>query len=85
VVTGLDGTGRDSCLFCKRGTDSGLAFRGSAEWVIVALVKLGMMGEVASALVGEGAVTFPIRVCAECAAPLEVRPVALGVPVYDEG
>jgi hypothetical protein len=90
VGSGCEPALHGSCLVCREGTDSGLAFAGSLEWVIVQLVKLGLMGEVASALVDREAagcdrVTLPIRVCVSCAGQRRVSPVALGIPVYCEG
>ena len=39
---GLDGTYTDSCVVCLQGCDTGLAFRGEAEWVLAGLHVLGI-------------------------------------------
>jgi hypothetical protein len=75
---GLRGTYEDSCVVCLRGTDSGVAFTGTAEWIVAGLVKLGVPEEEAVAtlsratgcdpgMVPGGEFAFPIRVCEECA------------------
>lgn len=76
---GLDGTYRGSCVVCLRGTDTGLAFVGEAEWVIAGLTVLGIPQHQAGAMVSEatgtppgkvpvGEVTMHLRVCRRCAA-----------------
>jgi hypothetical protein len=39
---GLDGSYHGSCVVCGRGTDTLVAFRGSAEWCIAGLILLGV-------------------------------------------
>jgi hypothetical protein len=67
-----------ACVVCRRGTDTALGFEGDAEWVLVGLGALGMPEERAVLLVGaqygcdpgmvpDGTVSFPVRICAECA------------------
>jgi hypothetical protein len=94
---GLNGTYRGSCAVCMHGTDTGLAFRGVAEWVIAGHVVLGIPQDQATlmvqratgadpGMVPDGEITVVIRVCRDCAersgAGFEVRPVSEGVPVY---
>jgi hypothetical protein len=44
-VLNLQGDYRDSCVACLRGTDTGLAFYGEAEWVVAALMQFGIPTE----------------------------------------
>jgi len=39
---GLDGSYRETCIVCLRGTDTGLAFEGEAEWLLAGLEQLGV-------------------------------------------
>ena len=79
VPPGLDGTYRGTCVICGRGTDTAIAFRGEAEWVIAGGIKLGLPEPQASRMlelatgcdpgnVPVGVITVPYRICAECAA-----------------
>lgn len=90
---GLDGTYRDSCVVCFRGTDTGLAFSGEGEWAIAGLAALGVPSDHASKLVSlasgiphgmvpTGRVTVAFRVCAKCAAKsgFPVGDVRQGLP-----
>jgi hypothetical protein len=65
-------------VVCFRGTDTGLAFTGEAEWIIAALMHLGIPDDQASALVSYASgcdpgkvpvddVTMLFRVCNDCA------------------
>jgi hypothetical protein len=74
---GLDGTYDGSCIVCLEGTDTGLAFRGSAEWSTAGLMVLGVPQDQATAIVQEangspagtlpaGLVTTGVRVCRGC-------------------
>jgi hypothetical protein len=76
---GLDGTWRDSCVVCLRGTDTGLAFTGEAEWVLAGLEVLGipknqaanMLEQVTGCdpgMVPAGDYTLGVRLCVKCAA-----------------
>ncbi len=49
---GLDGTYSDACVRCLQGTDAGVAFEGSAEWVVAGLVSLGISLDQAVAMLG---------------------------------
>jgi hypothetical protein len=42
VEPGLDGSFRESCIVCMRGTDTGLGVIGEPEWQIAVLVVLGV-------------------------------------------
>lgn len=93
----LHGTYEDSCAVCMRGTDSGLAFKGEAEWAVAGLFMLGIPEDQAATMVssatgcepGEvppGEVTVSVRVCRECAEAsptgMKVGLIATGIPVY---
>jgi hypothetical protein len=69
--------GKGTCAVCLRPTDTGLAFRGEAEWVIAGLMGLRVPQEQAEAMlsgftgcgpgmVPVGEVTVPVRVCRRC-------------------
>lgn len=90
---GLDGTYRDSCVVCMRGTDTGLAFIGEAEWAVAGLTLLGVPENLALSIlsaatgcdpgmVPEGEITIEVRVCKghADAVGLPVGLVAGGVP-----
>jgi hypothetical protein len=93
---GLDGTYRDSCMVCLRGSDTGLAFRGEAEFVLAGLHHLGIPDDQCEVLVSHftgcdpgkvpvGAFTFPVRVCGPCAeagGKLTVGLISTGIPLY---
>jgi len=75
---GLDGTYRGACVVCLRGTDTGLAFSGEAEWAIAGLMGMGIPQDEASLMVSNstgcdpgmvplGEVTVCVRVCQQCA------------------
>jgi hypothetical protein len=96
---GIDGSWRDSCVVCLKGTDTGIALRGEAEWVIAGLRVLGVPSDQASetlrvvtgsdpGMVPDGEVTITIRVCIPCAvgSPFEgsPQPVAIGVPLFGQ-
>jgi hypothetical protein len=38
----LQGNYRGACFVCMRGTDTGLTFRGSGEWLLAGLLVLGV-------------------------------------------
>jgi len=38
----LRGNYRDSCIVCRTGTDSGVGFRGPAEWALAGIRTLGV-------------------------------------------
>lgn len=74
---GVDGTWRDSCVVCFRGTDTALGFEGPGEWIIAGLSILGVPVDQAGALVsmstgcelGEvppGRIRLVFRVCQAC-------------------
>jgi hypothetical protein len=76
---GLQGDHADTCVICLQGTDTGLAFRGDAEWVAAGGVMLGVPTDQATIMVSRalgcepgmmlpGVLTFTYRVCADCAA-----------------
>jgi hypothetical protein len=61
-----------------KGTDTGLAFKGEAEWAIAGLLRLGVPEDEASATVSlgtdsdpgkvpPGVITVAFRVCKSCA------------------
>lgn len=96
---GLSGDYRDSCVVCLKGTDTGLAFTGEAEWIAGALVYLGLPTDHAISMVSMatgsdpgmapvGRVTIGVRICATCASaptkPMQVGLVALGLPTYSQ-
>ncbi|WP_331761260.1 hypothetical protein OG225_42945 (plasmid) [Nocardia sp. NBC_01377] len=90
---GLDGTYSATCVRCLRGTDTGVAFEGSAEWAIAGLVSLGLPVEQAVAALGwtdgsvpSGRITVPVRVCGTCAAipGIPTGIPALGLPVVGQ-
>jgi len=79
----LEGYLRDSCVVCNQGTDTGMVFTGSAEWLIGGLMSLGIPEVTAHAkvinyfrdnkgaapgMVLEGEHTIGVTVCAECVA-----------------
>ena len=79
---GLDGTYRDSCVVCYRGTDTGLALTGEGEWIIARLGDLGMPLWEAACLISDvtgcdpgnvpvGDVTLLFRICRDCASKVE--------------
>ena len=48
---GIDGTYDGSCVACLRGTDTGLAFTGEAEWIIAGMMMLGIPEDQATIMV----------------------------------
>jgi hypothetical protein len=79
----LEGYLRDSCVVCNQGTDTGMVFTGSAEWLIGGLMSLGIPEVTAHAkvinyfrdnkgaapgMVLDGEHTIGVTVCAECVA-----------------
>ncbi len=73
----------DSCIVCRRSTDTGLGFVGEAEWVVAGLTNLGICEErafaVASQMTGnppgtlpDGEVSLAFRVCADCAGKVDL-------------
>lgn len=92
----LQGDYRDSCAVCLRGTDTGLAFTGEAEWLIAGLGALGIPDDQASAMGQEffeekgadpgmvlsGEHTMAVQVCAECVAKVEPSFPAPGIPAF---
>lgn len=96
-VPNLNGDYRDSCVVCLKGTDTGLAFVGEAEWVLAGLRVLGVPDDQASETLGavtgcqpgmvpDGEITVQLRVCETCAKAtgtgMTVGLVATGVPRY---
>ena len=92
---GLDGTYRDSCTVCGTGTDTGVTFRGSAEWCIAGLVVLGvpLKQAIGTFQVGLGNdprslerpdadVTVTFLVCKACADPTPFREAL--APVFEK-
>jgi hypothetical protein len=76
---GLQGTYEGSCVVCLQGCDTGLAFRGEAEWAIAGLLNLGIPQDQAAAtleaftgsepgMVPNGIITVPVRLCEVCLA-----------------
>lgn len=95
----LSGTYEGTCLVCFQGTDTGVAFRGSAEWLIAGLVTLGIPSDEATTMVCSffgckrgmvpmGRVDLSVRVCDRCAtkakANIKVGLIAFGIPVLAE-
>ena len=94
---GIDKSYRGACAVCMRGTDTGLAFTASAEWIIVALTKLGIPLEEATSMLSDvtgnppgfvpiGTFTLPVRVCKACAKKtgrFEVGIFQTGAPNYE--
>lgn len=92
---GLDGSYRDTCVVCLRGTDSGVVFYGEPEWAVAGLDVLGVpedqaptivvnsIGDPVNNTVPDGVVAFPVKVCAECAeaSPWTPGPFPAGAPV----
>lgn len=87
----LFGPDSRTCVVCRNSADTGLGFKGDAAWCVDGLRHLGLPAEAAVATfmliyggVPEGEVPMPLVVCESCAtaAHLNVRPLALGVPVY---
>jgi hypothetical protein len=67
-----------SCFICRRGTDTAIGLRGEAEWIAVAMTKLGVptTDEAVSAIglatgcdpgkVPVGTFTMIVQVCSNC-------------------
>jgi hypothetical protein len=85
---GLDGTYRDTCVVCMKGTDTCVSLSGEAEWVVAALHVMGMPMDDAAVLISHvtgcdpgmappGQIMRVFRVCRSCAAEgkMEVGPV----------
>ena len=97
---GLDGTYRDSCSVCMRGTDTALALTGEAEWVIAGLTMFGLSADVAGVMVSDvtgcdvgmvpaGEVTVFVKLCRDCARAskaggADVGPITGDVPHYGQ-
>jgi hypothetical protein len=92
AMVGLNGDFRGTCIGCMRGTDTGLAFKGEAEWAIAGVVICGVPLDQAVVIVSDGLgvgggevpggeVVFGVRCCHACA-PMDVGLIATGVPVY---
>ena len=94
---GLDGTYRDTCVVCLRGTDTGLAFYGIAEWALAGMQILGLPDWEAEGLLAEatglpvgtvpaGEILIALRVCTACvtatAPGLTVGLVPGEAPIY---
>lgn len=94
---GLGGDYADSCVACLRGTDTGLAFAGEAEWSLAGMRVLGIPDDIAHVMleqntgcepgkVPDGDITVALRVCKSCVEStgtgMEVGLVATGVPTY---
>jgi hypothetical protein len=89
---GIVGDYRDSCAVCLKGSDTGVAFVGDAEWAIAGLQHLGVEDEATSivsrlsgappGMVPDGEITVLVRVCESCARSVgfPVGVIALGVP-----
>jgi hypothetical protein len=81
----------DSCMSCYKGdTSTAVAFTGSPEYVVAALMAgVGVEEPVAVQLVRDhyNGLPFVVRLCRECAqaAGLTVGPANGGIPNYDEG
>lgn len=77
---GMDGTFRDSCVVCLRGTDTAIGFGpAEAEWALAGLQLLGVPEDQAEAIVSAFTgcdpgtvssedVTISVRVCRSCMA-----------------
>jgi hypothetical protein len=74
---GLDGTYRGTCTVCLRGTDTGIAFFGEAEWVAAGMKVLGIPLEQAAVMISDvtgcgrgkvpaGRFQIVVRVCRDC-------------------
>jgi hypothetical protein len=76
---GLQGDYRGSCLICFQGTDTGVVLEGEAEFIMGAMIKLGVppneVGPILARLdrrfrpVGKvpvGRVGFVVRICGDC-------------------
>jgi hypothetical protein len=98
-TVGLQGDYRDSCTACMRPTDTGLAFRGEAEFIIAGLVCMGIPLDQASVsfslatgsdpgTVPAGILTHVIRVCDDRASRAGLRIGLLAgesaVPLYED-
>jgi hypothetical protein len=94
---GIEGTYRGSCVVCLQGCDTGLAFRGEAEWIIAGLQVLGLPAHEAETtvtaytgcepgLVPDGELTVPVRVCEACVQAsgtrMRVGLVRAEIPIY---
>jgi hypothetical protein len=81
LVPGLQGDHRGTCVVCIRPTDTGLKFKGDAEWIIASLMVLGLSQDVAYGVliqgwqerygtqnpnVPSGILTEQMRVCGSC-------------------
>lgn len=73
----LQGNYQDSCVVCLRGTDTGLAFTGPAEWSLAGMRVLGIPDDQAEILlagvtgmergkVPVDDITVSLRCCAAC-------------------
>jgi hypothetical protein len=76
---GFQGDYTDSCIVCLQGCDTGLAFRGEAEWAVAGLRNLGVEHDVSATIIEQmfgcepgmvpnGIITVPVRVCESCVA-----------------
>jgi hypothetical protein len=94
---GLDGTYRDSCVACLRGTDTAVAFEGEAEWAAVGISRLGLTLDEAALVISQatgcdegmcppGQFQIVVRVCRSCAeGKLEIGRFPGAVPCYRQG
>ena len=76
---GLQGTYEGSCVVCLQGCDTGLAFKGEAEWAIAGMMKLNIPYDEATKMIEQvygcepgkvpnGIITVPLRLCESCVA-----------------
>lgn len=74
----LRGTHDGPCVVCLRGTDTGIAFAGEAEWAVAGIIRLGIPPGQAAAMVSHatgcepgmvraGSLNIGVRVCRGCA------------------
>ena len=83
---GLDGTFTDTCIGCRRPTDTALGVLGDPEWHAAFLVSIGLPSKEAIKIVESGETPDGIfsrvyRVCGKCAARVPSLPkpaLALG-------
>ena len=94
---GIRGDFADSCTVCMKGTDTGLAFVGEAEWIMAGMVRMGIpidqvpgtfgacVGS-APGMVPVGRLTVTVRACVGCAnlagLPVDVIAVGSQIPSY---
>jgi hypothetical protein len=92
----LQGNYRGACIVCLKGTDTGLTFRGRAEWIYAGLHVLGIPEDQVGATlasawrergmdvpddeVPRGEITETFRVCGECVSKTPFPEPALLIP-----